>query len=283
MRPKTTEESKMDRIAWCLRCPVCHSGLEMQGTRLRCTGCADQVKILKGRPVFLPKDEEPSLMPDTHVSNQLPADVLDYLTWLDGWALNIGAGGTKEKFENCIEFEHAIFRNTDVVGDAHHLPFADDSFEAVITFNTFEHLMDPNRAASEVYRVLKPGGKLILRTAFLQPVHEAPHHYYNTTEYGLRNWFNQFDISELYVSDNFNPSYVFAWLASEMIRAVQKELGQQAAEKIASSSLGFWQSTWEKTGFRDHELWNILRNLSDETQKRCSAGFHLEATKPQTN
>ena len=87
------------------------------------------------------------------------------------------------------------------MGDAHHLPFLDATFDAVVTFNTFEHLYDPPRAAAEIHRVLKPGGRLILQTAFLQPLHEPPHHYYNTTEFGLRRWFSDFEITRMHVSD----------------------------------------------------------------------------------
>ena len=132
------------------------------------------------------------------------------MTWFDGWILNVGAGGTLVKLENCVEAEYSIFRNTDVVTDAHHLPFADAAFDAVVSFNTFEHLYDPNAAAAEISRVLKPGGRLIVHTAFLQPVHEPPHHYYNVTEYGLRKWFEAFDISSVSVSENFQPAHVLA-------------------------------------------------------------------------
>jgi SAM-dependent methyltransferase len=228
----------------------------------------------------LPEPAGVKVMPRDHLSNQPPGDILDWLTCLDGYALNLGAGGTSIKLDNCVELEHAIFRNTDVVADAHSLPFANDVFDAVVTFNTFEHLSDPVQAAREVCRVLKPGGKVILHTAFLQPVHEAPHHYYNTTEYGLRRWFKSFTITQLEVSDNFNPAYVLAWLSSEILRAVEASLGAGAAQQLADSPLRFWRSTWENPALRMNPSWDILRTLPQEIQKRFSAGFHMEATKP---
>lgn len=47
-------------------------------------------------------------------------------------------------------------------GDAHHLPFASASFEAVITSNMLHFLAEPARALDEAARVLAPGGRLIV-------------------------------------------------------------------------------------------------------------------------
>ena len=48
------------------------------------------------------------------------------------------------------------------VGDAGRLPFADDSFDAVICSEVLEHLRDVDLALAEIDRVLKPGGKFAL-------------------------------------------------------------------------------------------------------------------------
>lgn len=52
-------------------------------------------------------------------------------------------------------------RVTLVEGDAGQLPFADDSFDTVVAFLVFCTLPDPARAAAEVRRVLRPGGRLL--------------------------------------------------------------------------------------------------------------------------
>lgn len=36
-----------------------------------------------------------------------------------------------------------ILRHTDVVSDAHHLPFSDDVFDRIFAFNVPAHLRDP--------------------------------------------------------------------------------------------------------------------------------------------
>ena len=276
----TAVPSRVEQLLPLLACPGCHGLLDFWGGKLACTACAASYPLQDGRPIFLPEQAQVKVMPENHRSNQPPPEVLDWLTWLDGYALNLGAGGTEVKLENSIELEYSLFRHTDVVADAHQLPFGDAVFDAVVTFNTFEHLVSPVRAAGEIHRVLKPGGRLVLHTAFLQPVHEAPYHFYNTTEYGLRHWFEAFTISKVVVSENFNPAYVLAWLSSEILRAVESELGKEAAQKLADSPLAFWRSTWEDPSLQDNALWAILRRLPEEIQRRFAAGFQLEAIKP---
>ena len=56
-----------------------------------------------------------------------------------------------------------------------HLPFADASFDAVLSTDTFEHVMDLDLAFTEIARVLKPGGSLLTRFG---PLFRSPHGYH---------------------------------------------------------------------------------------------------------
>lgn len=49
-----------------------------------------------------------------------------------------------------------------VLADAGKLPWRAGTFDAVTSWNVFHHLDDPERVFSEMLRVLKPGGKLVL-------------------------------------------------------------------------------------------------------------------------
>lgn len=50
-----------------------------------------------------------------------------------------------------------------LVGDSEHLPFAEESFDAVICTNSFHHYPHPQDFFNSAYRVLRKGGRLILR------------------------------------------------------------------------------------------------------------------------
>ena len=52
------------------------------------------------------------------------------------------------------------------------LPFPDRTFDAVLSTDTFEHVMDLDLAFSEIARVLKPGGSLLTRFG---PLFYSPH------------------------------------------------------------------------------------------------------------
>lgn len=49
-----------------------------------------------------------------------------------------------------------------VCGDANHLPFENESFEHVVALDVLEHLADDRACVSEIFRVLRPGGKALV-------------------------------------------------------------------------------------------------------------------------
>nr|AWI67077.1 Methyltransferase [Piromyces sp.] len=50
-----------------------------------------------------------------------------------------------------------------IVGDCENLPFDENSFDVIINSQSFHHYPNPQDFFNSVYKVLKPGGKLILR------------------------------------------------------------------------------------------------------------------------
>ena len=56
-----------------------------------------------------------------------------------------------------------------LVLDAENLELEDASFDAVVSFSSIMHFPNPDRAISEMYRVMKPGGRLVVTYTALHP------------------------------------------------------------------------------------------------------------------
>lgn len=54
------------------------------------------------------------------------------------------------------------------LADACHLPYHNNSFDIVVSFDVFEHISNDSKAISEIYRVLKDQGKLIFTVPAFQ-------------------------------------------------------------------------------------------------------------------
>jgi SAM-dependent methyltransferase len=70
--------------------------------------------------------------------------------------------------------------DVDIVADAHTLSqmLPIDSFDMILTIATYEHLSRPWIATNQIAKVLKPGGRLYIRTHQTFPLHAHPHDYF---------------------------------------------------------------------------------------------------------
>jgi ubiquinone/menaquinone biosynthesis C-methylase UbiE len=62
----------------------------------------------------------------------------------------------------CLDLDRACIEARPHLRDLKDLPFEDDAFEAVIGAHVLERLLDPFAGLSEMARVLKPGGPLVI-------------------------------------------------------------------------------------------------------------------------
>jgi SAM-dependent methyltransferase len=64
-------------------------------------------------------------------------------------------------------------------------PFSSGSFDSVLCSQVLEHVFNPDEFISEIARVLKPGGRLLLTVPFVWDEHEQPFDYARYSSYGL--------------------------------------------------------------------------------------------------
>lgn len=169
--------------------------------------------------------------------DELPLDIINSLP--DGLILDCGAGFRPVYYENVVNYEIVPYATTDVIGFAEDLPFADNSFDAVFSFAVLEHVKLPFQAAREMIRVLKPGGKIAVSAAFLQPMHGYPHHYFNMTSMGLKVLFEEdIDIDRQFVNTGTGPIASLTWFLRQWTNNLPKKERKQFMKMKIGELLG---------------------------------------------
>jgi uncharacterized protein YbaR (Trm112 family) len=110
--------------------------------------------------------------------------------------LNVGGGPTRFS-EREITLNLRPFHNVDVVGDAHGMPFADESVDSIVCNAVLEHVHSPERVVSEMLRVLKPGGRIYAEVPYIFFFHGYPNDFRRYTREGMRWLFRDLDDCEV--------------------------------------------------------------------------------------
>jgi uncharacterized protein YbaR (Trm112 family) len=135
----------------------------------------------------------------------------------DALCLSIG-GGPGRCHPRLVNVNVGPFPNVEVVADAHQLPYADNSVDAIFCEAVIEHLSQPSRAVAEMFRVLRPGGQVFAATPFLQAYHGYPHHYQNFTLTGHQFLFTSQGFAITDAGTCVGPIYTLFNLTSKFIR-----------------------------------------------------------------
>jgi SAM-dependent methyltransferase len=218
-----------------LSCSYCGRELEMTKEGAKCSGCGSKYKYSNSGALDLrlqfpkkyPLDFElgSSLLPsqgfpfdplqinpasEVDFSNigtprHLTREIISYFPKAkspDSLMLDLGCGSALHK-ELCeqagfewvgVDYESP---GAQILGDAHALPFKDNTFEAVLCVSVLQYVRFPFVAIREAYRVLKPHGKLIGTVAFLEPSHGTSfYHHSHLGAYNLLQ-FGGFNVEKL--------------------------------------------------------------------------------------
>lgn len=76
-------------------------------------------------------------------------------------------------------------RHIDAFVDLTGLALKNSRVDGALCTQVLEHISSPEKAVSEIARILKPGGKLLLTAPFFYPLHDEPYDFYRFTPYGL--------------------------------------------------------------------------------------------------
>ena len=74
----------------------------------------------------------------------------------------------------------------DVYYDGVRLPFNDNSFDAILTSEVLEHVPNVDGCLTDLVRVLRPGGKMLVTVPFIWAEHELPYDFRRFSLIGIR-------------------------------------------------------------------------------------------------
>jgi SAM-dependent methyltransferase len=97
-----------------------------------------------------------------------------------------------------VRYETADFELVDkpyakstYVCDLASIPAEDSRFDAILFNQVMEHLPEPKLVLRELFRVLKPGGRMIFTAPLFYEEHEQPYDFYRYTQFAVRYLFSE--------------------------------------------------------------------------------------------
>jgi SAM-dependent methyltransferase len=156
----------------------------------------------------------------------------------------------------------------DIVSDITSIPRPDASFDAVMCTEVLEHVPDPVAAITELNRLLKPGGYLLITAPFASLTHFAPYHFAS----GLNRFFYEHHLGKMgynFIDLSLNGNY-FEVVAQELRRV------NTVAKKYSGTKLTFFDRVLRYLFL--HTLQRLSKNDTG-SQELFAYGVHVFAQK----
>ncbi len=113
--------------------------------------------------------------------------------------------------------------------DARRLPFADGAFDVVTAMDIIEHIDDDKAASSEIFRVLRPGGRLLVTvpafTSLWSEHDEALHHHRRYTVPRLKDLFQRVGLAVDRVSYTVTTLFPAIWAYRQVSNLLPQRRG----------------------------------------------------------
>lgn len=173
-----------------------------------------------------------------------------------------------DKLDLGLQVNKWNYGKLDIISDITKIPSEDNSFDAILCTEVFEHIVSPEKAIKEFSRLLKKGGFLIITAPFCSLTHFAPYHFYS----GFNKFFyenvlenNQFEIINMKSNGNY-----FEYLAQELNRL------KFMAEKYSKTTIN---NSSKKDIYKINKLLQELSSKDSNSSEILCFGYHVLAVK----
>ena len=145
--------------------------------------------------------------------------------------INVGSGGYNQ-IPGAINIDPYRRGVNTIKAFGETLPFRDNTFDIAICSAVLEHVKEPQLIIHEMYRILKPGGKVYITVPFLQPYHAAPEDYQRWTLNGLKDLMKEFE--EIDSGITVGPGSTVGWILVEYVQIFfDNEMLKKISKNIA--------------------------------------------------
>ncbi len=276
-----------------LACPACRSPLPES---LACS-CGAQYSDVSGVPILRPEEAAPSLA-DAYVGlgRRIPdrwqpraARILKFVrpqivrrfgtpTYEpfvasfdeDAIIVNIGCGDRSYGRSSILNLDIVPGPIVDIVGVAEALPLRDEVVDGVILQAVLEHVADGERTLAEIFRVLRPGGRVMIDLPFIQGYHASPGDYRRYTEMGLRNELERHGFEVTGSGVAIGPASGMAWVTGDFLALLLS--GRSKRLFLFACLLTrplVWPLQWLDVALQEHPMAHVI-----------ASGVWAEARKP---
>lgn len=124
----------------------------------------------------------------------LASAISELSTHIHGHLLDVGCGSKpyrslfKVDRYRGLDIDSPVTREQGVADDLYdgtQFPYQSETFDSALCNQVLEHVFNPDQFLTEINRVLKPGGKLLLTVPFVWDEHEQPYDYARYSSFGL--------------------------------------------------------------------------------------------------
>jgi SAM-dependent methyltransferase len=146
------------------------------------------------RQMFFPSLVALFFNPFYFARKNLASAITELSTHIHGHLLDVGCGSKpyrslfKVDHYRGLDIDSPVTREQRVADDLYDgtkFPYQNETFDSALCNQVLEHVFNPDQFLTEINRVLKPGGKLLLTVPFVWDEHEQPYDYARYSSFGL--------------------------------------------------------------------------------------------------